>query len=305
MGEAGRGILLAVAGFVLLSVGDAIVKTMAGEWPGTAIAALRYGFGTLGLVVAVALVHGRAGFVCPRPLVQAGRGIAVAVATIGFFLSVHRMPLADATAITFTSPMLTVILSTLFLKERPPTAAIGAIALAFVGVLVILQPEVTRLGAAALWPCCSAAGMATLMILNRRAAGSAPALVLQLLVAAAATPVLLGFAALGAASGADAFAVPVPHLDVVLRCAVVAVTATSAHMLIFMATERASAAIVAPTTYVQLLVALSIGAVAFGDLPTLATLGGAALIVTAGLWLWSARRSAPGNRVRPEEADAV
>lgn len=305
MTETGRGIMLAVAGFVLLSIGDAVVKSMAGAWPGTAIAALRYSFGCIGLIVAVAMIHGRAGFVCPKPWVQVGRGLAVAIATMGFFMAVHRMALADATAITFTSPMLTVALSTLLLKERPPLAAIGAIILAFAGVLVILQPEVTRLGIDALWPCCSAIGMATLMILNRQAAGSAPALVLQMLVAAAATPVLLAFAVVGAASGAPAFAVPAPTLGVIARCALVAVTATSAHMLIFMATERASAAIIAPTTYVQLLVALTIGAIMFGDLPTVATLTGAALIVAGGLWLWSARTAGRNDPVRAEAPDGI
>ena len=68
----GGALLIAIGGFSLLSVGDAVVKSMAGEWPAPAVSALRYVFGALGLAVAVALRHGRAGFVFPRPWLQAG-----------------------------------------------------------------------------------------------------------------------------------------------------------------------------------------------------------------------------------------
>ncbi len=61
------------------------------------------------------------------------------------------MPLADATAIQFTSPMLTGILSALVLGERAPQGGLGRDrALAFAGVLIVLRPNVLALGPAAL-----------------------------------------------------------------------------------------------------------------------------------------------------------
>ena len=86
------------------SVGDAVVKTMAGQWSGSGIALLRYSIGAIGLAVYVRLAYGRAAFRLPKPGLQAGRGAAVAVATFGFFMGVMVMPLAVATAIVFTSP---------------------------------------------------------------------------------------------------------------------------------------------------------------------------------------------------------
>src|SRR5688572_27176496 len=108
--ETRTALLLALLGFASLSVGDGLAKSMTGEWPGTAVSALRYIFGAAGLTVAVAIRHGRQGFVLPRPWLQVGRGAAVALATICFFMGVMAMPLADATAILFTSPMLTLVL---------------------------------------------------------------------------------------------------------------------------------------------------------------------------------------------------
>ncbi len=286
------GLVLALAGFTLLSVGDAVVKSVVDEWPGSAVATLRYVFGTLGLALLVAVRYGRAGFVLPLPAVQFGRGIAVGVATAAFFLSLMVMPLADATAIVFTGPIWTVILSFLFLRERPSIAVMGAILLASAGVLLILRPNVLAFGWEALLPLVAAIAMASLFILNRKVAGLAPVFVMQLIVAVMALPVLFALALIGHWSGDPAQVITMPDLGVVLRCAFVAVSATAGHYCIFRATELASAATIAPMTYVQLIVASLAGVFVFGDVPS-ATLGvGAALIIAGGLWLWRSQRSA-------------
>lgn len=278
--------LLALAGFACLSVGDGLVKSMAGQWPGSAISALRYVFGLIGLGIAIAATQGRAGFACPRPWLQFGRGAAVAVATLGFFLGVQVMPLADSTAIQFTSPILTALLSALLLREHAGRAVWVATVIAFVGVLIVLRPNLLALGPAALLPVGAALGMAFLMIFNRMAAGGASAIQMQFLGACFATPILILAAAVGELSGAARFHVAWPDWTVMLRCAVVAVTGTVSHLLIYLATTRASAATIAPMAYIQIVVALLIGALAFGDLPDPVTVGGVALIICAGLWLF-------------------
>ena len=215
--------------------------------------------GAVGLGIVVAATEGRAGFRVPMPWLQSGRGIGVSIATICFFLGVMAMPLADATAIQFTSPMITGILSALLLGEKAPRAVWGATALAFAGVLVVLRPNVLALGWPALYPVGAAIGMACLMICNRKAAGAASPIAMQFLVAMMAAPMLIVAASLFALSGAAQFQVPVPPASVVVKCLVIACTATVAHLLIYMAAVRASAAVVAPMTYVQLLVAALLG----------------------------------------------
>ncbi|HEX8526212.1 DMT family transporter [Allosphingosinicella sp.] len=283
-------LLIALAGFALLSVGDAVVKSMAGDWPGTAVSALRYAFGALGLAAVVALRHGRAGFVLPRPGLQLGRGLAVAVATICFFMAVMAMPLADATAIQFTSPIITAMLAPFVLGERSPKAVWLATLLAFAGVLVVLRPNLAELGAFAFYPLGAALGMSWLMMLNRKAAGDAPVIVMQFLLAAVAAPLLIASAAILHSAGGAAFQVPAPSVDVVLKCLFVAFSATTGHALIFTAILRANAATVAPMTYVQLLVAAGIGWAWFAETPDAATFAGAALIVAGGLWLWRSQK---------------
>jgi drug/metabolite transporter (DMT)-like permease len=281
---------MALTGFVVLALGDVVVKSMAAEWPGSAIAALRYTFGALGLAVLVAFRFGRSALVLPKPWVQFGRGIAVGTATATFFLSLRLMPLADATAIVFTSPIWTVILSFIFLRERPKPAVLVAILLATAGVLLILRPNVLAFGWEALLPLIAAVAMACLFILNRQVGGLAPVIVMQLIVAVMALPILFSLAAIGHWSGDPAQLLAWPTPSVVLRCAIVAFTATLGHWFIFRATELASASTIAPMTYVQLLVAVAAGMLLFGDWPTLAMAGGAALIIAGGLWLWRSQR---------------
>lgn len=286
-------LLIALAGFAILSVGDAVVKTMAGQWPGTAVAALRYCFGALGLALLVAIKHGRAGFCVPRMRLHLGRGAAVALATICFFMAVMAMPLADATAVQFTSPILTAMLAPLVLKERSPPAVWLATLLAFAGVLVVLRPNLLALGPVAFYPLGAALGMSWLMMLNRMTAGEAPVMVMQFVLAAVAAPLLAAAAGLLHMLGGGPFRVEMPSIDVLLKCLFVAFSATTGHALIFAAVLRADAAAVAPMTYVQLLVAAAIGWAWFAETPDAGTLAGAALIVAGGLWLLRAQRDPP------------
>ncbi len=144
--SARSGLLYALCGFALLSIGDAVIKSIAGAWPGTAVAALRYSIGAIGLGALLFLKEGRQGFAMPLPKLQWLRGFSVAMATICFFSSIFLMPLADATAIGFTSPMITAIFSAIFLHERTHATKWIAIFVAFGGVLMIMRPNVMELG---------------------------------------------------------------------------------------------------------------------------------------------------------------
>ena len=282
---------LALAGFALLPVGDAIVKSMASEWPGTAIAALRYFFGALAIAALLAVREGRAGFVCPRPWIQLGRAAGVSVSAAAFFAGVQIMPLAEMTAISFTSPIIVAILSAQFLGEPTRRAVWVATGVAFAGMLILLRPDIGKIGWAGVLPLISAAGFAVMILFNRMAAGHGSALQMQMLITALALPLLAGIALAGHMSGIRRLLVTAPDWTVALRCAVIAVTASVSHTCLYMATERATAAAIGPVVYVQLLVALVLGMFFFGDQPDSVGLGGAALIIAAGLYLWRAGSS--------------
>lgn len=289
--SARSGLLFALCGFALLSCGDAVIKSIAGAWPGTAVAALRYSVGAAGLGLFLLIKEGRSGFALPNPPIQLMRGAAVAAATILFFSSIFLMPLAEATAIGFTTPMITALLSALFLKERTSKATWLASLIAFAGVLIILRPNVAALGWVALMPLAAAVCMSLMMMGNRAVAGKGSPLLMQFLVASIAVPFVVSAAVIGHFSGFAPLHVGIPDWTIVARACAVAVSASFAHWLIFMGTTRASAAEIAPMTYVQLLIAMALGILIFGDWPDLTSLLGSAIIIGAGLFLWHQKPS--------------
>jgi len=285
------GLLYALAGFALLSCGDAVIKTIAGQWSPVAVAALRFTMGAAGLSALLAWQEGPRAFRPTHPWLQLGRGFCMSMATIFFFSGIFVMPLAEATALIFVSPIIIAVLSGPLLGEKVPRATWIASALAFVGVIVVLRPNLAEVGWAALLPLGAASFFALMVIANRASAGQGSALSMQVFVAGWAAPILIGAATLGAVSGAERLAVGWPEWSVIARCAVVAVTASTAHWLIYQGTMRAGASSIAPTTYIQLLVAVIIGWWWFGDAPDAMTLVGAAIIIAAGLYLWRAGKA--------------
>ncbi len=284
------GFTIALAGFAVLTCGDAVIKSMAGSWPPTAIAALRFSMAVPLLATLLIAVDGRNGLRVRRPCVQIGRGVALAASSAFFFSSLFVLPLAEATAIVFVAPVLTALLSALLLGERMGRYAWGGTALALAGVAIVLRPNLLEAGPAAILPLIAAFFFATLMILNRMAAGTGSTLALQLGMAAVAAPILMLVSAAGHQSGMAPLQIGWPEPSVVLRCAIVAVTASTAHYLIYTATTRATAADVAQAVYVQLPVALIIDAAVFGHLPDVTAIGGSALIIAAGLLMWFNQR---------------
>lgn len=283
-------LLFALGGFALLSVGDVLVKSMAGAWPGTAIAALRYVFGAVGLGGILLAREGVRGFAFPYLGWQIVRGGSVALSAMTSFTAFHLMPIAEATAIAFTSPMLTAFFAAVLLKEPMRRQAWIATIVAFCGVLVILRPNLALLGPVALLPVLAATGMALLMVANRKVMGTGSALSMQFNVALIGAVFLVLGAIAGHLSGLALFTIPPLPNSVLVKAAIISVTASIAHALLYLATTRAGAASIAPMTYVQLLLAGSFGWALFGERPDIVAVGGAVVIVGAGLYLWWAGR---------------
>lgn len=280
------GVGLAVAGFACLAVGDAVVKTMAGAWPAYAVAALRFTIGAAVLSVLLLRSEGPRAFVPSHPWLQVARGICLAVASVSFFSAIYLMPLAEAMAISFLSPVLTQLFAGVLLGEKVHRRVWLASLMAFTGVVIVLRPNLAELGPAALLPLNSATFFALLMIANRASAGQGSALSMQVFVAGICAPILILGAAAAQLSGIPELSFGWPRWDVVLRCAIVAAAASTAHWLAYVGAARAGAAAIAPAIYVQMLVAIGLGWWWFDDRPDAATLLGAGLIVSAGLYLW-------------------
>jgi drug/metabolite transporter (DMT)-like permease len=200
------------------------------------------------------------------------------------------MPLATATTIFFTQPMITAVLAAVLLRERARPSTWIATLIAFGGVFLALRPNFATAGWGVLFPVMGATGMSVTIIANRVATGRASHLALQFYMSATAMIFLIAATIAMHFLGPANFHVHATDWTVIARCALIGLTATLAQWLIFMGTVKAGAGTIAPMTYGQLLMATLFGYLFFDDRPDALSFLGAAIIVGAGLYLWATGR---------------
>lgn len=286
-------VLLGFGAYALFPVGDAFAKSMAGEFPGPGIALVRYIVGTLIVGLILWRREGLAALSPRIPAIQWWRGFCVAGAAACALTAFTFMPLAEAIAIMFVGPVVVSFLSAAIMKEPAPPATWVAMLVATVGVVAITRPQLAMVGWIGVLPLITAIFMAFMVVLNRKVAGRASVLRMQYTISLASTCFLFPIAAVAHFSGFPSFELVAPDLSILLRCSAIALISSLGHAFLYMATERGSAAQIAPAAYIHLAVGIVLGALFFGDVPGLVTIGGSALIVLSGLIVWhSTRRKA-------------
>src|SRR5687768_4967536 len=104
-----RLVLLAIAAEGLLTLMDALIKLLTARYPTLQIAFLRYLFALVGAIVYTAWV--RPGWPTREATVHNGlRALLIVVSATSFFFALGRLPLADAIALGFISPILTALM---------------------------------------------------------------------------------------------------------------------------------------------------------------------------------------------------
>jgi len=272
-------VLLAIAAEGLLTLMDAMIKALSPRYPTFEIAFLRYAFGMVGAVVYAAWA--RPGWPTRDATIYNGlrAGIIVLTAT-SFFYALSLLPLADAIAMSFISPVLTALMGALILGERLDWRIGVALGAGFLGMLLIvggklgsagLGPDVLIGAAAVLF---SAVGYSLNVIMLRHRATRDP--LAQIILFQNVGPgLILLLPALWVW-------VP-PTLTDLSQFAILGTLGVVAHTMLAHAFARIEAARLAPIGYVTLIWGVLLGFLFFAEVPGLATLAGAALIVVGTL----------------------
>jgi drug/metabolite transporter (DMT)-like permease len=272
-------VVLAIAAEGLLTLMDAMIKSLSPRYPTFEIAFLRYAFGMIGAVVYA--MWTRPGWPTRDATVHNGlrAGVIVLTAT-SFFYALSLLPLADAIAMSFISPVLTALMGALILGERLDWRIGVALAAGFLGMLLIvggklgsagLGPEVLIGAAAVLF---SAVGYSLNVIMLRHRATRDP--LAQIILFQNVGPGLI-------------LLVPAiwvwvtPTLADLVQFAILGTIGVVAHTMLAHAFARIEAARLAPIGYVTLIWGVLLGFLFFGEIPGLATFAGAALIVVGTL----------------------
>lgn len=235
------------------------------------------------------------------------RGGFVVLANMCLFLGLAALPIADAIAIFFVSPLLIAIMSVFILGETVGPRRWIAIAIGFVGVIVIVKPGTSAFQIASLLPALSALLYGSMHMMTRkiRNTESAATMVFYIIVTFLVTSALFGLV-LGHGrfeTGAH------PSLSFLLRAwapvtwrdawiiVMLGATGVAGSILVSQAYRLSEAAFAAPFEYVAMPLAILWGITIFGTWPTWNAWAGIVLIIGSGLFmLWREHRA---GRVRP------
>jgi drug/metabolite transporter (DMT)-like permease len=222
-----------------------------------------------------------------RPWLQAGRSLLLLFSTMANFFSLRYLQLAEATAIIFAAPLIVALLSGPLLGEKVGPRRMAAVAVGFVGVLIVMRPGLGALHPIALLSFCGAVSYALYTLSTR------------FLAAHDSTHTTLFYSGL---AGVILLAPVLPFIWTWPRSGMewALLLSTGAwgglgHFLLIVAHRRAPAAVLAPFIYTQMVWMLVFGWFVFGQIPDMWTLIGAGIVVASGLYLLYRERVVRGG----------
>ena len=259
----------------MFSFGDALGKFIVATYSVGQLLLLRAGAALL-LLSPLVWRHRAAFLRLERPWLQLGRVMLSTLEVAAFFVAVVYLPLADVTTYYLAYPIFVAALSAVFLRERVGWRRWSAVLAGFGGVLIALQPSAQTVT----WPALIALGgslsFAVLMLITRSLRAT-PDIVL-------AVSQFIGTLAFGAVLAPFGWGLPGWHsLGFFAAAGCISVCAL---LCVNRALKLAPASSVVPYQYSMIIWAVILGYLVFGDAPSMATLIGAAIIITAGLYIF-------------------
>ena len=285
-----KGIALMLASTVFLGSSDVTAKYLSASLPSIEIAWIR--FLVFALIMTPAMLPGSPLFalMTTRPGPQLMRGAALLGSSLFFISGLRFLPIAEASATSFVSPLFVTALSIIFLGEKVGLRRWIATAVGLVGVIIVLRPGSGAFHPAALFPIVSALAWACTLIMTRMMSGSERA---------ATTMTYSSIAGVCMLTAMVPFVWVTPSWHAFLFGIIIGIAWTAGQWIVVLAFRYADASVLAPFSYTQLLWVSILGFLVFGELPDAWTVTGAAFIVASGLY------TAHRERVRQSQLLAV
>ena len=281
------GIGLMLFGVFMFSFGDALGKFLVATYSVGQLLWLR---ACAALVLLLPMMwKSRAAFLyLERPWLQCLRVTLSTIEVAAFFLATVYLPLADVITYYLACPIFVTALSGIVLREKIGWRRWSAVLIGFCGVLIALRPSTNSVSWPALIALAGSTSFAFLMLITRSLRAT-PDIVL-------ASTQFVGTFALGALMAPFGWVAPTPaSLGLFALAGLISV---SALMCVNRSLKLAPASVVVPYQYSMIVWAVLFGYLVFGDVPQVATIVGAIIIIGAGIYIFL-REQALG---RPESA---
>jgi drug/metabolite transporter (DMT)-like permease len=289
------GIACMTGATLMFAASSAIMKFEVARYPLGEVMAARSLSSLVVCAAAVLPTVGLEAFATRRPGAHVARGLSQAVSQTFTVIALWSMPLAGAIAISFSAPLFAALISFVWLKERADFARLAALAVGFVGVLVVTRPDADSLQTGALFALMNAVMYRSVTVAVRgmtRTESTTTLLMWQMAVVALCHSTLLVFGC----------AWPSPADAALLVASGVA--NGLAQYFWTKSLRLAPTAAVSPFYYLLLVWAILIGFVVWGDRPTASLLIGSGVVVGAGIALLAREARAGDKRPNGESSSA-
>lgn len=267
---------MVVTGLLFVGV-TALVKYLGTDIPAPQAAFIRY---ALGLVFLLPMIRPilRADLSAKQWGLFAARGLAHSIGVALWFFAMARIPIADVTAMNYLAPIYVTIGAALFLGERLALRRVLAVVVALIGALIILRPGFREIGSGHF------AMLAAAVVFG------ASYLLAKLLTDQTNAVIVVGMLSFWVTLGLAPMAAHVwvtPDLHSVLVLFVVACLATAGHYTMTLAFRSAPLTVTQPVTFLQLVWAVSVGTLFFGEAVDIwVVIGGLVILASVSFMTW-------------------
>ncbi len=297
-----RGIAYKLGSVLIFIVMSAMIKATSAHVPGGEAVFFRSLFAIPVILVWLALRGElRQGVGTANPFGHVWRGLMGTLAMGLGFSGLAYLPLPEVTAIGYAAPLLTVIFAAMFLGEEVRLFRVTTVALGMVGVLIVLAPRLTVLEGDAGY----AEAFGAVIVLGGAVFAALAQVTVRRLVATERTAVIVFWFSMTATvlsliTIPFGWVVPTPFETFLLITA--GLLGGVGQILLTSSYREADASLVAPFDYASMIFALLIGWFVFAEIPSWTVLGGAALVVIAGLLIIWRERQLGLERARQRKA---
>ena len=210
-----------------------------------------------------------------RPILHFKRCFAGLIAIVAIFIALRKLPLATVVSVTFAAPIFTTILSIFFLKEKVGLYRWMAVIVGFVGIIIISEPGYSSLNIYYIYPIIFCLGLSYVAIAIRQLSSTEPVWLIGLFFSISIF--ILSIFSIFTEGWI------LPSLKDLFLLSMVGILGGLANLWLTQSYKFSEVSLVTPVKYLALVFAIIFGYLFWGEIPTIKTLIGSALVIFSSI----------------------
>ena len=210
-----------------------------------------------------------------RPILHFKRCLAGLIAIVAIFIALRKLPLATVVSVTFAAPIFTTILSIFILKEKVGLYRWIAVIVGFVGIIIISEPGYNSLNIYYIYPIIFCLGLSYVAIAIRQLSSTEPVWLIGLFFSISIF--ILSIFSIFTEGWI------LPSFKDLFLLSMVGILGGLANLWLTQSYKFSEVSLVTPLKYLALVFAIIFGYLFWGEIPTIKTLIGSALVIFSSI----------------------